>query len=115
MFKANAVFIILIFALAACSPINITGSVTDGEEVVTTSMTAQKHMFETVFDLETELPDGRIYKGELEIKNPSAVLFSADGNSMKCDFTFNDKSKNFEKGGKAACTTSQYQKLDINF
>ncbi|WP_034632415.1 hypothetical protein [Maridesulfovibrio bastinii] len=115
MFK-RIVIPVLLITLSACAPKNFNGTFTEGQESLPVSMTATAHMLSgTDYSLETELPDGSVFKGEIDTRHPSAILYNTKGKSMKCDFSFKNKKKSFKAGGKAVCTTSEGQSLDLTF
>lgn len=106
---------LLLLALPACSPVTMNGTMTDGKEVIPVTMTATSQVSGNMFSLESELPEGSIYRGDVDVKADSAVLFSPEGRSMKCYFTFKDHNKYFNSNGKAVCKTSDGQTLNFKF
>jgi hypothetical protein len=111
--------ITLLMSLAACSAVPLKGDVTlKGNNLGPTEMSATRNIgikSHATYSIVSELPDGSIFKGELESEHKSVTMFSNDGRSMKCNFELNDTKKGFESGGTGSCTTSEGQELNVKF
>lgn len=114
MFK-RIITALLLLALSACAPINLKGTMTEGEEKLPVTMTATGKVSDSWFQLEAELPEGTTYSGEIDGKDTSTILFSPEGRSMKCDFNFRNPKKSFNSGGEGKCRTSEGQTLSLRF
>ncbi|SMF24280.1 hypothetical protein [Desulfovibrio gilichinskyi] len=118
--KYRIIFLItLLMGLAACSAVPMKGDVTlKGNDLGPTEMSATRNVgikSHATYSIVSELPDGSIFRGDLQSDQKSVTMFSNDGRSMKCNFEINNTKKGFESGGTGFCTTSEGQELNVKF